>query len=177
VPARLRGSRRSAPHPVTAPSFDGASVAIDGDPRARRLARRLAASLGAAPLSVRGAQRARYHLAACFAANYVVTLVWEAARLLEEAGVPRRRALPALLPLIRSTVVNLDRSGLPDALTGPVARGDDATVVRHAALLRRGDPLRRRLHAALVERTARLAGEAGVIDRRALARMLRALDR
>ena len=155
--------------------FAGAAVAIDGDPAAQRVARRLAATLGAHPLSVPAAQRARYHLAACFAANYVVTLVWEATRLLEESGIRPRRTLAALLPLIRSTVGNLESSGLPDALTGPVARGDDVTLARHAALLRRGDHLRRELHRRLVERTARLARESGVIDRAALRRIERAV--
>jgi predicted short-subunit dehydrogenase-like oxidoreductase (DUF2520 family) len=171
-------ARRSAAGARRAASlFEGATIAVDGDPAARRLARRLAASLGAHPLAVPAEGRAGYHLAACFAANYVVTLVWDATRLLEEAGVPRRRTLAALLPLIRSTVANLERDGLPDALTGPVARGDDVTLARHAALLRRGDPQRRDLHRLLVERTARLAREAGRIDGAALRRIARALGR
>lgn len=157
--------------------FEGAAIAVDGDPAAQRLARRLAAALGARPLAVAASERARYHLAACFAANYVVTLVWEATLLLEEAGIPRSRTLAALLPLIRSTVGNLESMGLPDALTGPVARGDDVTLARHAALLRRGDPQRRELHRRLVERTARLARRAGRIDRAALRRIERALTR
>ena len=159
------------------PSFEGAAIAIDGDLPAQRLARRLAATLRAHPLAIPDADRARYHLSACFAANYVVTLVWEATRLLEEAGVPRRRALPALLPLVRSTVANLGNSGLPDALTGPVARGDDSTLARHAALMRRADPQRRALHRLLVERTARLARASGFIDAAALRRIQRALGR
>jgi predicted short-subunit dehydrogenase-like oxidoreductase (DUF2520 family) len=165
------GARRGPGSP-----FVGAWFAIDGDPAARRLARRLTASLGAHPLAIPAIQRARYHLAACFAANYVVTLVWEATRLLEEAGVPRGRTLEALLPLIRSTVANLASAGLPDALTGPVARGDDVTLARHAAILRRGDRQRRELHRRLVERTARLAHEAGDLDRAALRRIERALQ-
>jgi len=171
-------ARRSAADARRAASlFDGAAIAVDGDPAALRLARRLAGSLGAHPLAVPAEGRAGYHLAACFAANYVVTLVWDATRLLEEAGIPRRRTLTALLPLIRSTVANLERDGLPDALTGPVARGDDVTLARHAALLRRGDPQRRDLHRLLVERTARLAREAGRIDGAALRRITRALGR
>jgi predicted short-subunit dehydrogenase-like oxidoreductase (DUF2520 family) len=188
APLRSRGWAVGSFHPLlsfpksasASPSLEGAAIAVDGDPAARRLARALAGSLGARTLAIPASERVRYHLAACFASNYVVTLVWEAARLLEETGLPRGRVLAALLPLLRSTLASLETAGLPDAMTGPVARGDDVTVARHAALLRQAEPDRRALHHLLVTRTAQLAGKAGTLsaaDVRRIARALRAKPR
>ncbi|MGH2487348.1 MAG: DUF2520 domain-containing protein, partial [Ktedonobacterales bacterium] len=67
-------------------------------------------------------------------------------------------ALPALLPLLRASVENLARVGLPDALTGPIARGDVGTITRHLAWLdaHTGDPGGADLRAAYIA-LARLA--------------------
>ena len=183
APLRARGFRTGSFHPLlalppsgaTTGTFEGASFAIDGDPGARRLARALAASLGGRAIDLPAEQRAQYHLAACFGSNYVVTLVSEAVALMMQAGIPRRRAFEAVLPLVRSTLAALESVGLPGALTGPVSRGDTATIARHAAALGRAPAELRELHRALVLRTARLARAAGWIDRAAASRLARAL--
>ena len=94
-----------------------------------------------------------------------------------EAGLPPRRALAALLPLLRQTVSNLEKAGLPAALTGPVARGEAETVARHAALLSRrghgGAPAT--LHRELVLRTIELARSAGWIDPESARRIRKSL--
>ena len=163
------------PRPLPPPDPAGATFAIDGDPRARTLARRLASSLGGRTLELRPVQRATYHLAACFASNYVVTLASESVSLLARAGMSRRAALDAVLPLMRATLVNLETAGLPDALTGPVARGDAVTVARHVAILRSAPAGLIALHRELVRRTAGIAHAAGWLDKRAVRRIGRAL--
>lgn len=169
-------SRRAGPQGRTGiVSFEGAVFAFDGDTRARRLVRALAASLGGHTIPIPSPRRAAYHLAACFASNYLVTLVAEAVDLMVLAGLPRKKALAGLLPLVRSTLANIEAAGLPAALTGPVARGDGVTLARHAAVLRRASPGMHKLHSALVLRTARLARAAGWLDRAALMRIQRAL--
>ncbi|SRR5579875_882645 len=82
------------------------------------------------------ADRAPYHLAAVLASNYVVGLLGAAVALWEGFGVAPDEALAALLPLTRASVENLDEVGLPDALTGPLARGDLSTIATHLAWLR-----------------------------------------
>ncbi len=79
--------------------------------------------------------RVPYHLAGVFTSNYVVTLLATASALWETFGVARGEALQALLPLLRATVENLAERGLPQALSGPVARGDTSTVAAHLAWL------------------------------------------
>jgi predicted short-subunit dehydrogenase-like oxidoreductase (DUF2520 family) len=72
--------------------------------------------------------------------NYVVTLVDMATRLWQQFGVDPDSAAEALLPLLQGTVDNLRRLGLPDALTGPIARGDLGTVERHLEALAAAAP-------------------------------------
>jgi predicted short-subunit dehydrogenase-like oxidoreductase (DUF2520 family) len=110
--------------------FAGAGAAIAGDsPRALRLAHRLADALGMRAVEIADGDRAAYHAAASIASNFLVTLEAAAERLAETAGADRE----LLAPLVRATVENWVRLGPRDALTGPVARGDDATVATQRA--------------------------------------------
>jgi predicted short-subunit dehydrogenase-like oxidoreductase (DUF2520 family) len=97
----------------------------------------LIAALGGSVVRLRAEDRVPYHIAAVLASNYVTTLLAAATRLWEPfpAGDNPTRALAALLPLLRASVENLARVGLPDALSGPIARGDVGTITRHLAWL------------------------------------------
>src|SRR5690606_24287151 len=103
--------------------------------------------------------RPNYHAAAVFASNYLVTLAATAVRILREIGVPEEDALPALIPLMRGTLDNLEDLGLASALTGPIARGDLDTVRTHLARLSPDD---RALYCALGRETLQLALAAGL---------------
>ena len=95
----------------------------------------LARSVGATPRVVPDGDRDLYHAAAATAANHLVALAGQAVGLLEAAGWTRQEALSALLPLMQGAVTALDEGGLPGALTGPISRGDAATVARHRAAI------------------------------------------
>ena len=81
-----------------------------------------------------------YHAAAVFACNYLVTLVKLALDLWQNFGVSPKEATRALLPLLEGTINNIDNIGLPDCLTGPVARGDSGTMERHLRALETRSP-------------------------------------
>jgi predicted short-subunit dehydrogenase-like oxidoreductase (DUF2520 family) len=95
----------------------------------------------------------------------VIALLAFSARLLEEAAVEPGDVLPALLPLVRGTLDNLEHLGIASALTGPVARGDADTVRLHLARLSVED---RVLYCRLGLELLRLARSAGLDERRAL---------
>ena len=80
--------------------------------------------------------RAAYHAAASIASNFLITLEAAAERLLATAGADR----DLLVPLVRATVENWARLGPERALTGPVARGDEATVARQRAAVAERTP-------------------------------------
>ena len=114
---------------VTGPGarFEGAGCAIAGaTPDALSAAAGLARVLGMHSAVVADEDRPLYHAAASMASNFVVTLLGAAERLAGETGVER----PLLAPLVRAAVENWAADGAPRALTGPIARGDDATVAR-----------------------------------------------
>ncbi len=78
------------------------------------------------PVEVADEDRAAYHAAASIAANFLVALEGQAERLAATAGVPRE----LLVPLARAALENWAAHGAEHALTGPVARGDEATIAR-----------------------------------------------
>lgn len=146
-------------HPLVAvvgqTSFAGVPAAVAGStPRAREVAATLARALGMEPFEVSDDDRAAYHAAASIASNFLVTLESFAADLAATAGLPRE----ALSPLVRATVTNWEQHGA-GALTGPIARGDDATVARQRAAVAERLPDRVELFDALVAATRRLAAE------------------
>jgi predicted short-subunit dehydrogenase-like oxidoreductase (DUF2520 family) len=115
-----------------ADAFAGTACAIDGDPAAVKALEKLARAIGGEPLRVKTGRKALYHAGAVFASNYVISTLEAALRLFERAGVPRRKATPVLVRLAEGTLQNVTSVGIPEALTGPIERGDVETVRRHA---------------------------------------------
>ena len=134
--------------------FGGAAAAVDGStPRALAVAEALAERLGMRPMRVAPEDRAAYHAAASIASNFLVTLEAAAERLAGTAGVDRQ----ALAPLVRAAVETWVELGAETALTGPIARGDEATVARQRAAVQERTPELAPLFDALVEATRALA--------------------
>ena len=98
--------------------------------------------------------RAAYHAAASIASNYLVALQDAAERLAATAGLDREH----LIALVRATVDNWAALGPERALTGPVARGDEATVERQRGAVAERTPELTELFEALTERARTVAG-------------------
>ena len=140
-----------------APLFAGAGAAVAGTtPRALAIAEALAARLGMRATTVADEDRAAYHAAASIASNFLVTLEGAAERLAASAGVERE----LLAPLVRAAVENWVRLGAERALTGPIARGDEATVARQREAVAERTPDLLAVYDALVDATRALAGAA-----------------
>lgn len=137
-------------------AFAGAHAAVDGSSeRALEVAREIARLLGMQTFRVADEDRAAYHAAASVAANYLVVLEGFAERLAASAGVPR----DALAPLARAALRNWAELGAAAALTGPIARGDEATVAAQRAAVAERLPDRVELFDALAEAARELAAE------------------
>jgi predicted short-subunit dehydrogenase-like oxidoreductase (DUF2520 family) len=137
----------------------GAWAAVEGMPRAVEAAERLARDLGLRPFRLPSAAKPIYHAGAVFASNYFVVVEAVAQRLLRHAGLSEGEAWQALRPLVESTLENLSRQQLAAALTGPVARGDEATIRRHIESLTQDDAL---LYRALGRAALELAQKRGM---------------
>jgi len=184
--AREAGALRAVIHPLqSVPSRElgvvnlpGSFFRIEADPGARRHVRELLRALGGKELVLPGwrgdpESAALYHAGAVAASNSLVTLLDFAARHLQALGADRRQALRALLPLVRGTLANIERLGIPAALTGPIARGDAPTIAGHVAALRVRAPELLELYRALARRTIPLAREQGTLSGRAAKKISR----
>lgn len=120
---------------VGAESLAEAHFCIEGQPRAVRLARSLVRALGGRSFSIKTKDKALYHAAAVMTSGHVVALFDLAAELLESCGLTNKQARAALLPLMKSTLENLQRHAPARALTGTFARADLSTVTKHLAAL------------------------------------------
>lgn len=134
--------------------FAGAGAAIAGTtPRALALAGEIAQTLGMRAVEIAETDRPAYHAAASIASNFLITLEAAAERVAGAAGVQRAQ----LVPLVRAAVENWAHLGPERALTGPVARGDEATVARQRAAVQGAAPDLLPLFDALVDATRALA--------------------
>ncbi len=118
----------------------GAYVGVQAGRELLPVLRQMAEDLGAHPLEIDAGSRVPYHIAAVMAANYTLVLLSAASELMEEAGVTKECALESLLPLIQGSLANLRERGPRQGLTGPVVRGDAATVASHMQYLRESRP-------------------------------------
>ena len=140
-------------------TFRGAAAAVAGTTyRAIAAARSLATARGMRPIEVADADRAAYHAAASMASNFLVTLEAAAERLAATAGIDRA----ALAPLVGATVENWVALGPERALTGPLVRGDEATVARQRAAVAQRTPELVALFDTLADATRALAASRAV---------------
>jgi predicted short-subunit dehydrogenase-like oxidoreductase (DUF2520 family) len=139
-------------------SFEGAGAAVAGSsPEALAFATGLAERLGMTPFEIDDAGRVAYHAAASVASNFLVTLQDAAETIAAGVGLEPEKARALLAPLVRQTVENIAEQGPEAALTGPVARGDGATVAAQRAAVEEVAPELVELFDELVRRTRDLA--------------------
>jgi predicted short-subunit dehydrogenase-like oxidoreductase (DUF2520 family) len=172
VSARKSGSSRAVIHPLQSiPSKDlgvknvpGSYFRIEADSEALPLARRLVKDLGGIELDMPGwlpdqSSPALYHAGAVAVSNFFVALVDFGLCFYQALGADKKEALKAVLPLIKGTLANIESVGIPDALTGPIVRGDVETVRDHMSAMRQRTPELLGLYRELAKHTIMLAKE------------------
>jgi predicted short-subunit dehydrogenase-like oxidoreductase (DUF2520 family) len=159
------GALAASVHPVrsfadpgaVAAAFDGTFCGIEGDAGALALLSPAFEAIGARLVPIDAAAKTVYHAASVFASNYLVTLLDAALRAYQAAGIAPEVALELARPLATETLSNVFRLGPAAALSGPIARGDTATVERQQAAVSGWDAATGALYAALAEATTGLA--------------------
>ncbi len=147
-PARAAGAYVGVFHPLQTfasirearENLPGSTFAIEAGEPLLEILKTMAVTLGGRWIVVGADDKVLYHVAAVMASNYLVTLVKLATDLWQTFGIPREQAIEALLPLIKGTVHNIEAIGIPDCLTGPIARGDSGTIKKHLAALEKAAP-------------------------------------
>jgi predicted short-subunit dehydrogenase-like oxidoreductase (DUF2520 family) len=143
APLARRGASTGSMHPMQtfsgrgSPRLDSVIFSIEGAPAARAAAQKIACSLAGTPVIIRANDKPAYHASGTIVAGHALSLIESAAQTLMQIGFTRRRASEALLPLIRQMLDNYESLGPHAAWTGPLSRGDYATISKHAKALRR----------------------------------------
>ncbi|MDD4801773.1 MAG: DUF2520 domain-containing protein [Syntrophomonas sp.] len=145
-------------------NLPGSVFSIEGDKAAYNVAVCIVETLGGEYFFIDRNAKALYHAGACVVSNYLVTVLDLGMKLLKSTGVPPSMAARALLPLVRGTVNNVENIGIPNALTGPIARGDVSTVLKHLDCMEEMAPELVKLYTLLGIYTAPIAREKGTID-------------
>lgn len=125
----------------SANSFAGTFCAYEGDAAFLPLLRQLILDLQGIPCLIAPQHKALYHLGAVVASNYLLGLLQFALELFQQANIPEKEGLPALLSLISGTLENTKKVGPKRALTGPIQRGDISTLKLHLQQLSPPDRL------------------------------------
>jgi predicted short-subunit dehydrogenase-like oxidoreductase (DUF2520 family) len=139
---RRRGAAVASVHPLmtfvrgSRPSFVEIPFALEGTPNAVRAARAIVLDLRGRPFGIRKPQKQAYHAWGMFASPLLTALLAAGERVAVAAGVSRKAARERMLPILRQTLANYARLGAPGAFSGPIARGDVATVGKHLRVLR-----------------------------------------
>jgi len=173
-PARKLGARVGAFHPLQTfasveqaiANIAGSTFALEAEEPLLGTLREMARALDGHTIELKAGDKVLYHAAAVIACNYLVTLVKLSTDLWQVFGVPPDEAARDLLPLLRGTIANITRLGIPQCLTGPIARGDTGTITKHLRALEKAAPGVLPTYRDLGRQTVPIALAKGRIDQR-----------
>jgi len=147
-PAKKLGAQVGVFHPLQTlasvkqaiENMPGSTFALEAEEPLLSTLKDMATALDGHWVELKASDKVVYHAAAVIACNYLVTLVKLASDLWQTFNIPPNQATQALLPLLRGTINNIDAVGIPQCLTGPIARGDTGTINKHLDALRKTAP-------------------------------------
>ena len=172
---RKRGARVASAHPMmtfvrgAAPEMAGVSFALEGDAAAVRMARAVVENLGARAFVIKKENKVLYHAFGSFASPLVIALMASMEHVGKAAGIRRQDIKMVILPLLSQTLQNYLKRDAASAFSGPLVRGDVATVRKHLSELKKL-PEARAVYLALAKASLK---SLPVNNRKALERELR----
>ena len=146
LPAKEMGAKVGVLHPIQSFSspeealnnLPGSFFSIEGE--IKDVLYKIVELLGGRAIEISPDDKPLYHISCVMVSNYFVALVDKATSIWERFGVKREEALDFLLPLIKGTLRNMERLGIPVCLTGPIERGDRGTIELHVKKIRESYP-------------------------------------
>ena len=165
-----RGALIASIHPVKtftkpthdADTFPGTWCTVEGDAKALSILEPIFQEFGAHTFPVDGGNKVLYHTALVFICNYLFPLIEAGLECFEAAGIPRSLASKVIEPILHETVDNALRLGPAQAISGPIARGDDRTVAKQLEALAEFNPRLQVLYAILGSLAVDLSAEKGI---------------
>jgi predicted short-subunit dehydrogenase-like oxidoreductase (DUF2520 family) len=138
---KKKGAAVASVHPLMTfvkkvrPSLNGVPFALEGDRAATRIARRMVLDMGGEPFSIAKENKAAYHAWGGFTSPLLVAILVIAEQVAMKAGIRRELARRRMRPIVGQTLANYFETGPADAFSGPIIRGDVATVEKHLRVL------------------------------------------
>ena len=145
-------------------TLPGIYYAIEGKDKAMELAVQLVTQLQGKLLLIPTGRKVLYHVAGVFAANYMMVLIDLALHIMQDLGETQEDSFDAFLPLMVGALQNVETLGVEGALTGPLVRGDTATIRRHLEALDALRPEVKEIYAVLGQEAVNIALRAGRIS-------------
>ena len=179
-PLKSKGAAVASAHPVhsfaepqqSLSSYTGTACTIEGDSLATERLSTLFAQIGSTVIPVTEDGKALYHAATVVAANYLVALQQVALDMLEQAGIAQQDAEQILQPLMAQSLQNTRQNKPVKALTGPISRGDVATIAKHLDAIAELIPQHTILYQELGKVAVELARQQKHLDETQLAAMM-----
>lgn len=143
APLRAKGARVASVHPMmtfvrgAVPEMTGVYFAVEGDAAAARIARFIVADLGGSAFPIKKQNKVLYHVFGSFASPLLIALLASLEQVAHAAGIRQSEIKPVMLPLMLQTLRNHLRHDAASAFSGPLVRGDVATVRKHLAELKK----------------------------------------
>jgi len=140
-PLRAKGARVASVHPMmtfvrgTVPEMAGISFAVEGDTAAVRIAKSMVEDLGGRPFVIKKQNKVLYHVFGSFASPMVIALMASLEEVARAAGIRQSEIKRVMEPLLSQTLRNYLQQEAASAFSGPLVRGDVATVRKHLAEL------------------------------------------
>jgi predicted short-subunit dehydrogenase-like oxidoreductase (DUF2520 family) len=137
APLRAQGAKVASVHPGMtfvrgpAPLMLGVAFAVEGDPAAVRVAKRIVKDMGGTTYAIKKRNKVLYHAFGSFASPLVIALMASLERVAQAAGIRSDDVKTMMVPLLVQTLRNYLQHDAASAFSGPLVRGDVATVRRH----------------------------------------------
>jgi len=147
-------------------NIPGSYFGITTDKKARLPAKNIIRDLGGIPFIISSDQKPLYHAAACFASNYLVSLMNVVESIYQAIGLNEKDAKKAYLPLVYGSLKNIENSGSIHSLTGPIARGDFGTIKKHISAINNSLPQFSSLYSSLGLIAVKVAQQKGTLNNR-----------
>ena len=141
-PFKKQSAEIASAHPLmtfvaaSAPKFKDVPFALEGDPKALSVVGALVRGIGGKPFRISEAAKVAYHTFGFFSSPALATLIAAAQQVGALAGLDARRSRELMEPIVRQTIENCFRTNPQEAFSGPLRRGDVATIRKHRAVLK-----------------------------------------
>ncbi len=175
LPLALHPASSFSSRSYTENEFQDVWFALQGDTSAIKRGKQMVTALNGRSLVLSAEKKSLYHLALVFASNFFIGIEDMAIALLVQCGMTRKTATALILPLVNATLDNIKIKGTESALSGPVERGDSATIKRHLIALSKQKRAYRETYLELSKHLLQMVNEKGELPHETLRTIRRLL--